>query len=103
MACSVCDHTMQNVGPSRWWCPRCGALKETRGESQEVTIHPKALSLTMELGTAVRRVLDWRDGDGDDVVVCINSSYGEQVALEEDWDHMEYALNKTKQLEKKEQ
>lgn len=33
MACPTCGHTMQSLdGPTvRWWCPRCGTLKETRG------------------------------------------------------------------------
>ena len=31
MACPVCDHTMQNLGvpgERKFWCPRCGTLKE---------------------------------------------------------------------------
>ena len=32
MACVVCDHTMQCLGEDkglrRFWCPRCGTLKE---------------------------------------------------------------------------
>ena len=32
MACLTCDNTMQNIGrmnlgPSVFWCPRCGTLK----------------------------------------------------------------------------
>lgn len=27
MACRTCDHTMQSVAPSVFWCPRCGTIK----------------------------------------------------------------------------
>jgi tRNA(Ile2) C34 agmatinyltransferase TiaS len=26
MACGTCDHTMQKVAESVFWCPRCGTL-----------------------------------------------------------------------------
>ena len=27
MACPTCDHTMQGLGESYWWCPRCGTIR----------------------------------------------------------------------------
>lgn len=39
MACSVCNHTMSNLGsPERriFWCPRCGTLREYTGDFQRV-------------------------------------------------------------------
>jgi len=27
MACPTCDHTMQSIAGLRFWCPRCGTLK----------------------------------------------------------------------------
>lgn len=28
MACGTCDHTMQSLGNGRFWCVRCGTLRE---------------------------------------------------------------------------
>lgn len=27
MSCPTCDHTMQNLVPQVFWCPRCGTVK----------------------------------------------------------------------------
>lgn len=38
MACPICDHTMQYVGgvtgPYRYWCPRCGTIKDKVGDRE---------------------------------------------------------------------
>jgi hypothetical protein len=40
MACSICDHTLQNVGVPTgdarrvFWCPRCGTLKTEMPDSE---------------------------------------------------------------------
>lgn len=35
MGCSTCGHTMQGLGDGRFWCPRCGTLKESGGASPD--------------------------------------------------------------------
>ena len=27
MACPTCDHTMQSIAGLRFWCPRCGTIR----------------------------------------------------------------------------
>ncbi len=41
MACTLCGHTMQNLGVEGqriFWCPRCGSIKSVVGEYESVTV-----------------------------------------------------------------
>ncbi len=44
MPCSVCGHTMHNLGVSGqriFWCPRCGTLKDNEGTTFENNESPR--------------------------------------------------------------
>lgn len=61
MACPNCDHTMTSMpsaqGITRYWCPRCGTLRETMrgGEIRDST--PVLVSQCREFRTAAYRDL----------------------------------------------
>lgn len=48
MACPTCDHTMQMIRPTVFWCPRCGTVRHGQPVSEETTERPKLVERVVE-------------------------------------------------------
>jgi len=62
MSCPTCDHTMQGLLPAQasefrqfFWCPRCGTLKTSDGEREEIE-SPLLVELAESIINALHKV-----------------------------------------------
>jgi len=49
MACQTCSHTMHAVGSGAFWCPRCGTIIRSNGETHVPKLPARVATLLPDL------------------------------------------------------
>lgn len=69
--CPTCSHTMHKITDQMAWCPRCGTIKEQRGD-RKIIERPKLVTRTREFLEGVSPAMSM-----DAQVIGIYESIGE--------------------------
>jgi len=62
MSCQTCTHTMQEVAPELFWCPRCGTLKFQYAKGGDEWSEPKLVHRAFSLCESSLEILTDYEG-----------------------------------------